>query len=159
MPLEIALQTAPLETIKEAYQISEEEWEALKANETFRKQILKYQQESEEEGYTYRAKARLQAEELLKTSFAMIHDINTPPAVKADLIKFTARVAGYETPKQAVGEGGGGFVLNINIPGAQFQANLPVQAPLRPDFSPTTYEQPKYTKDIPSHLVEYNTDE
>jgi hypothetical protein len=50
-------------------------------------------------------KARLQAEEMLKTSWRMVQDKETPANVRADLIKATVRWAGLE-PKPS--EGGGG---------------------------------------------------
>lgn len=125
LPLEIAL-GADLDELKVAYGITEEEWEALKLNENFRKDILKHQEEVKEEGYSYRKKAKVQAENLLTTSWELIHDKDTPPAVKADLIKFTARVAGYDTQGKgpAAGEAQPTFSININMGGNR---NAPAQ--------------------------------
>jgi hypothetical protein len=52
------------------------------------------------EGMSFRVKARLQSEALLETSWKMIHNQNTPSAVRADLIKHTHRVAGLEPKEQ-----------------------------------------------------------
>jgi hypothetical protein len=50
---------------------------------------------------TFRIKARMQAEGLLQTSWHLIHNKDTPAAVKADLIKHTWKVAGVE-PKETM---------------------------------------------------------
>jgi hypothetical protein len=69
-----------------------------------------------EEGMSFKIKAKLQAEELLKTSWRTIHDQHTPPNVKADLIKATMRWAEYDTPpKDAVSVNGQRSAFQINI--------------------------------------------
>lgn len=115
LPIEIALRVAPLAEIRAAYNIEWEEWEELRANPTFRKAVLDAQEKAQEDGFTYKTKARLQAEALLTTSWNLIQDASTPAAVKADLIKFTTRVAGYDGLKGVAGESGGGFQININL--------------------------------------------
>jgi hypothetical protein len=64
---------------------------------------------------SFKLKARLQAEELLKTSWRLIHAPaeEVPSSVKADLLKATMRWAGYDIKEQAVA--GGGNALNIQI--------------------------------------------
>ena len=63
-----------------------------------------------------------EAEELLKTSWLLIHDPMTAPSVKADLIKHTVRWAGYEAPSVVDTSGNasaGGVRITINLGGAQ----------------------------------------
>ena len=52
----------------------------------FLKKVEHYQSEIKEKGLTFRLKARAQAEELLTTSYMLIHDPGVSPAVKADLM-------------------------------------------------------------------------
>lgn len=107
LPVEVALQTAPEEAIREAYEFTPEQWQALWTSERFRADVASAHRMLSEEGMSFRAKARLQAEELLKTSWAMIHDRSgdVPPSVKADLLKFTVRAAGLEaSPKDAAAQ-------------------------------------------------------
>jgi hypothetical protein len=125
LPLEVALQTAPLEEIKDSYNISDEEWEALRTNDQFRREVLKYQEEAKEEGYSFRTKAKMQAEGLLATSWSLIHNEDTPAAVKADLIKFTTRIAGYEPNPKSAAEMGTAFQININMGGQSASATIP----------------------------------
>ena len=118
LPLEIALRTASPAAIREAYNLSLEEWEYLKGLPAFRQAVEDAVARTKEEGFSYRTKARMQAEGLLQTSWSMIHNTAVPPAVRADLIKFTARVAGYDSASKAGvdgGAGGSGFSININL--------------------------------------------
>jgi hypothetical protein len=82
----------------------------------FLKKVEHYRGEIQEKGLTFKLKARAQAEELLTTSWMLIHDPAVSPAVKADLIKSTVKWGGLE-PKTEVGtEGGtGGVRITINL--------------------------------------------
>ena len=53
---------------------------------------------------TFKLKARAQAEELLTTSWTLIHSPEVSPAVKADLIESTVKWGGLE-PKNDTAEG------------------------------------------------------
>lgn len=82
--------------------------------------------EVRDKGITFRLKARTQAEELLKTSWLLIHSPDTSAAVKADLIKSTVKWAGLE-PKGdvAVEDGnGGGVRITINLGGETAQQKV-----------------------------------
>ena len=70
----------------------------------FLRKVSDFRDEIRDKGVTFRLKARTQAEELLKTSWMLIHDPVVSPAVKADLIKSTVKWAGLE-PKNDVGDG------------------------------------------------------
>lgn len=119
MPLEIALRTAPIESICEAYDIDEPTWEALRQNPAFREQVKLAREMLKAEGMSFKMKARLQAEELLKTSWALIHgDAAIVPAhVKANLIIFTVKAAGLDASKDqgAAAADAARPMLNINI--------------------------------------------
>jgi hypothetical protein len=113
LPIEVALRTAPLADIRETYGYSQEEWVALKDNPQFLADLAAAVAMVKEEGVSFKLKARLQAEELLKTSWRLIHapQDEVPSSVKADLIKATARWAGYDTKDN----GAGGQANNLNI--------------------------------------------
>ena len=84
----------------------------------FLKKVEHYQAEVKEKGLTFRLKARAQAEELLTTSYMLIHDPGVSAAVKADLIKSTVKWAGLEPKNDPVSEGvGGGVRITINLGG------------------------------------------
>lgn len=104
LPIEVALRTAPIKTICEAYKISREEWEQLRVHPLFIADVQAAMQTLKEEGMSFTVKARLQAEELLKTSWQMIQSMATPPTVRADLIKFTIRAAGLDKSAEKVSQ-------------------------------------------------------
>jgi hypothetical protein len=113
-PIELALHTAPTPAILAEYDISDEEWEQLKQHPTFLADLKRAMDMVQQEGMSFRLKAKLQAEELLKTSWRMIHDPASPANVRADLVKATMRWAQYDTPA-ANGVGAGGTSLQINF--------------------------------------------
>lgn len=115
LPVEIALKTASMNDIRDAYGYSNEEWTRLKDDPGFLADLAAAVQMVKKEGMSFKLKARLQAEELLKTSWRLIHSPTdeVPSSVKADLLKATMRWAGYDAKEQVAG--GGGNALNIQI--------------------------------------------
>jgi hypothetical protein len=81
----------------------------------FLRKVEHYRGEVRDKGLTFKLKARAQAEELLTTSWLLIHDPAVSPAVKADLIKQTVRWAGLEPKNDVVSDGGGGVKITINL--------------------------------------------
>lgn len=114
LPIEIALKTAPMSRIRDEYGYSDEEWDGLRRDPVFLADLAKAVEMVKQDGMSFKLKARLQAEEILKTSWRMIHAPEVPPSVKADLIKSTMRWAGYDD-KSTAGAGQGGTALQINI--------------------------------------------
>ncbi len=84
----------------------------------FLKRVEHYREEVRDKGLTFKLKARSQAEELLKTSWLLIHSSDVSAAVKADLIKSTVKWAGLEPKNEPVDMGGsGGVRITINLGG------------------------------------------
>lgn len=85
-------------------------------------QVKKYRDEIVAGGVSFKLKAKVQAEDLLTHSYEMATDPEVPPSVRADLIKWTAAVAGLGPPRDVKGEGGGAggaeFTLAITFKGA-----------------------------------------
>jgi hypothetical protein len=113
LPIEIALQTGPIEKLVEAYKISPKDWEVLSCNPDFIAEVEAQREALKTDGMSFKMKARLQAEEMLKTSWRLVHDPDTPAPQKADLIKTTFRVAGYDS-KEGIGVGNA-VGLSINL--------------------------------------------
>lgn len=116
-PVEIALRTAPVKEICEEYGVSEDEWELIRHDELFLIDLKRAMDMLKQEGMSFKMKARLQAEELLKTSWRTIHSPDTPPNVQAQLIQATMRWAQYDSPAAgaAGANAGTGFQININV--------------------------------------------
>lgn len=110
-----------------------------KKDASFLKKVEGYREEVHTKGLTFKVKARAQAEELLRTSWLLIHDPIVSPAVKADLIKSVVRWAGLETPaKEDGGSVGGGVSITINLGGQQLDVTA---RPPREALEDVTYAE------------------
>jgi len=86
----------------------------------FLKKVSDFRDEIRDKGVTFRMKARSQAEELLTTSWLLIHHPDVSPTVKADLIKSTVKWAGLEPKNEVQADGGtGGVKITINLGGQE----------------------------------------
>jgi len=106
-----------LDEIKDRHRIDANDLLVFNRDPVFLKRVESYREEVKEKGLTFRLKARAQAEELLTTSYMLIHDPAVSPAVKADLIKSTVKWAGLE-PKNNENDAnasGGGVKIMINL--------------------------------------------
>jgi hypothetical protein len=117
LPIEVALQETSLKDLQAEYNFSDEEWAALPTNPQFIADIAAARDMLKKEGMTFKAKARLQADELLKRSWVLMHSSTdiVPPSVQADLIKATMRWAGYDNKEAAPVGAGNGFNIQINL--------------------------------------------
>lgn len=117
LPVEIALRVAPIQDICAAYGISKEQFAELRHDPLFVADLKRAVEMVKQEGMSFKLKAQLQSDELLKTSWTMIHDRSgeVPPSVKADLLKFTIRAAGLDGSKDPSANGGKGPSLSIQI--------------------------------------------
>lgn len=116
-PYELVMREKHPRDICAAYGIGLEEWRTLCAHPPFIEALAQAQAELAKDGATFKVKARLQSEELLKKSWEWMHEPHNviPPAVKADLFKFTVRAAGLDGSKDQAGAAAVGTALQINI--------------------------------------------
>lgn len=115
-----------LQEVMSRHKITANDILAFNADPVFLKKVEHYREEVREKGMTFKMKARAQAEELLTTSWMLIHDPAVSPAVKADLIKSTVKWGGLEPKNDAVvdGAGAGGVRITINLGGQQHEARV-----------------------------------
>ena len=120
---DLAMQLDPPADVFLRYGIDQDAALELMALPLFQDTLRRFKREIEENGGRFRAKARIQAEELIDHSFLMATDPEAPPAVRADLIKWTAKMGGLEPPvKKDDGSTGNGFNFQIVFSGAPPQA-------------------------------------
>jgi hypothetical protein len=101
LPVEVALRTAPVQEICRSYGIDRDEWLRLREDQGFVAHVQRILDAVKKDGgLGFKLKAQMQSEELLKTSWKLIHNNQTPSSVKADLIKFTVRAAGLDGSKE-----------------------------------------------------------
>lgn len=114
-----------LDEVKNRHGITASELVVFNKDPVFLKKVESYRDEIREKGMTFKLKARAQAEELLTTSWTLIHSPDVSPAVKADLIKSTVKWGGLEPKNDVVTEGaGGGVKITINLGGQQHDATV-----------------------------------
>lgn len=92
------------------------EFEGLITDDLFRRKVKEYAKELQENGTSFVLKARVQAEELLKTNFKLARHSETPPSVAVAAIANAVRWAGYD--KKVGGEAddaGNRPKISINI--------------------------------------------
>lgn len=111
--LDVALGTSE-DAILDAYGLQAHQLAAIRQNTLFRAQLKRVEKQLEEDGASFRLKAAIQAEGMLETNWAMVHDATVPAAVRADLMKATARWGGYDG-NAAKGAAGGGAQFSIAI--------------------------------------------
>lgn len=109
-----------IDEVKQRHAIKASDILVFNKDPVFLKRVEVYRGDIREKGLTFKLKAKAQAEELLTTSWGLIHSPDVSPAVKADLIKSTVKWAGLET-KDNVEEGGttGGVKITINLGGQE----------------------------------------
>jgi hypothetical protein len=115
---EVALGVDGADALFAKYGLAREQAVALLGSAAFIGTVKRYKEEFTTTGISFKLKAKIQAEDLLTHSYLMATDPEVPFPVRADLIKWTARVAGLE-PKDKDGGGGAaaGFTLNISFSG------------------------------------------
>jgi hypothetical protein len=105
----------PIAEVLKAHNASQQDFLEYSKDPVFQNKVSSYRDEIKNKGLTFKLKARAQAEELLATSWSLIHSIDVSPAVKADLIKSTVKWAGLE-PKGDDNTGPtGGVSITINL--------------------------------------------
>lgn len=119
LTIELALKTATPQELKEHYEFSDEEWEALRHNQLFINELSAMCETIKQEGMSFKHKAKLQAEALLETQWRLIHGpaSEVPAAVKQRGIETIFRVAGYDS-KDGVPGGGNNLQIAIQFSGA-----------------------------------------
>jgi hypothetical protein len=118
LPLEIALRDGTPKEVCASYGISREEWERIRKNPHFVNELGRAVEALRVDGMGFKARAQLQAVEMLKESWRLVHDSATPHNVKAQLIIHTVRVAGLDASREqapAGGPSGGGAAVSISI--------------------------------------------
>lgn len=103
-----------LSTLLDEYKLTQDELIEFTADPLFDRRVQEFRTQLKEHGLTFKLKAKAQAEILIDTSFDLIHQPEVSPAVKADLIKWTAKMAGFETQDKNA-DAGKGVQINIHM--------------------------------------------
>lgn len=115
---------ATMQEVLDSHQIDANDLLTFKQDPLFLRKVDALRVEVREKGLTFKVKAKAMAEEMLETSWGLVHDPATSPAVKADLIKSMVKWAGYEPKNDVATEVGGGVRITINLGGQQHEAKV-----------------------------------
>lgn len=126
----------PLEIVKR-YNISPKEWRSLEKRPEVQNAIALAKSDMEKSGVTFKNKARLMADAMLKDLFRNAMRDDVPVKDKAQALQTVGKYAGLET-SPAAGQQGGGFSITISIPAP---SSAPVESVI--EVKPVEKEEPK----------------
>lgn len=110
----------PIEHLLPAIGLAEDEYEALCDNEQFNFYIEAYTKELRENGFSFSAKARILAEDLLPDAYKMAKDREISPAVRAKMIENLVDWGDLKPKNTNTNIApGSGFSITINLPTGQ----------------------------------------
>jgi hypothetical protein len=123
LPIELALREHPKRVILEAYKLTEEDWDRIRQDPLFVKDLEARVIELQSDGVSFKMKARLQSEEYLKKLWKIAENrqengdpADYPVATRADVMKFVIRAAGLDGSKdQAANAAVVGNALSITL--------------------------------------------
>lgn len=129
---ELAMGMGEPEQIFKDYGFSEDEAIALTDSPAFTALLARVGSEIRESGLSFKSKIKAIAEDLIPHALDMATDPLCSSAVRADIIKWSAKMAGFEPapPKADTAQGAGGFTLSITFAGQQPQQIVSGREPL-----------------------------
>lgn len=143
-------QRLPLQDVLTAEFIPPEEFDRLLSDPLFIALVKKFERELTENGFSFKAKCAVMAEDLIRDKYRLIKDPDTPAASKVKAIENVVRWAGLEpaTSKDAQ-ETTAPFVLNIIAPQSlTATANGPRSVTLTAPHTPIPTDAPPDTEKL-----------
>lgn len=111
------------------HHLTEDQLLSISADPLFQRAVRSMRDEVREKGLTFRMKARVMADSLLKTSWQIIHSESTPPSVKSELIRSTVKWANLEPKNDTPLDSTNGARIIIQI-GGQERSLVGLEMPL-----------------------------
>jgi hypothetical protein len=115
MLMELAFAIEPAHVVADRFGYSSTEYGELAMQPWFQKELSKKQAELADQGWTFRAKMGMLAEDLLRDVYVSAKASDSV-SLKLEAAKYLTKIADLE-PKAAVSSlpGGGGFMISINL--------------------------------------------
>lgn len=115
LAIELAMQMDDPAVVFARHNMTAEQAAALIQTAEFTALLAEAEKEIQQNGMSFKAKARALAEDLLPYAYEIATDDLAAGTVRADLIQWFARMAGYEPPKNDGKQTGGAGGLNLTI--------------------------------------------
>ncbi len=108
----------PIAEVAAGEGITLQEYNEIARNPVFLRYVDVYTTELSENGFSFAAKSRILAEDLLPTAYHMAKDLEVPAATRLKAIENLVEWGGLKPKNTSVDTGTGGFSITINIPAA-----------------------------------------
>ena len=115
--IELALHMEAPDEVFASHHYTPEQAAELVESPAFIAMLERVTKDVREQGLSFRHKAKAISEEVLPIALDMMTDTYISAAVRADLIKWVAKVAGNEPKEKDEGRTGGGLTLSITFAG------------------------------------------
>lgn len=139
----------PIHSVVAGEGLTQTEYDQIAANPQFQRYVEMYVKELRDNGFSFSAKARVLAEDLLPTLYHMAKDLDTPAAVRRQAITDIVEWAELKPKTNAVAQTGPGFSITINLPSTpnspQQTLVLEAETPKNDDFSSNLLENEQKT--------------
>ena len=106
----------PLQEVAASEGITLQEYSEIAKNPMFLRYVDIYSVEMQESGFSFSAKSRILAEDLLPTAYHMAKDADVPAAVRMKAIENLVEWGDLKPKASANPQSGPGFSITINIP-------------------------------------------
>jgi hypothetical protein len=115
----------PIHSVVAGEGLTQTEYDQIAANPQFQRYVEMYVKELKDTGFSFSAKARVLAEDLLPTLYHMAKDTDVPAAVRRQAITDIVEWAELKPKTNQIAQTGPGFSITINLPSV---GNAPPQA-------------------------------
>lgn len=106
----------PLHEIIAAEGLVQSEYDEIAKNPQFQQYVTTYETELKDAGFSFAAKSRVLAEDLLPTAYHMARDPDVPAATRAKMIENLVEWGDLKPKKADLSAAGPGFSITFNIP-------------------------------------------
>lgn len=96
--------------------LTQSEYDAISVNPQFKRYVDNYCKEMQENGFSFAAKSRILAEDLLPAAYHMVKDPDVPAAVRVKIIENFVEWGELKPKNNAIAAAGPGFSITINLP-------------------------------------------
>lgn len=136
----------PIHEVLAGEGITQNEYDGIAKNQQFLRYVDQYTSDLRENGFSFAAKSRVLAEDLLPTAYHMARDPDTPAAVRAKVLENLVEWGDLKPAKSSgTAVGGPGFSITINLPSPAggTQTTIPI------DVTPTPHQMLPVSRSIP----------
>ena len=141
----------PIHSVIAGEGITQTEYDQIAANPQFQRYVDMYVKELRDSGFSFSAKARVLAEDLLPTLYHMAKDSDVPAAVRRQAITDIVEWAELKPKTNQIAPSGPGFSITINLPST---GNAPAQTMILEATAPQIASENAKNDDFSSNLLE-----